>query len=174
MEKKYIIGIVVVLVVLVGGFLIMKNSAMAPYENSPATDTSQGTPISGATQNPSYPQNTTPPANTAPQGQVTTNSGATIVVYTEQGFIPETVTIKKGGTVTFKNKSGRKMWIAANPHPIHTGYPEKSPSDCLGSSFDACTGVVAGADWSFTFNSAGTWRYHDHLRENYQGTVVVQ
>lgn len=171
MEKKYIVSGIIVLVVLIGGFVIIKNSKTTTTVDFSATSTAPGKgageiiPTVGSDPN---------KASVGAAGGQTTNSPATVVIYTEQGFTPEIVTIKKGGSVTFRNKSGRDMWVASNPHPTHTFYPEKSASDCLGSSFDACRGVAAGADWSFAFKSLGRWRYHDHLREDSQGTVIVE
>jgi len=165
--KKYIVIGIVVLVIILGGSLILRNRNTPTYVDPPQDNTS----TNQVTQTPGGDPNKT--ARSARQGQRAASPAATIV-YTEQGFTPETITIKKGETVTFKNKSGRGMWVASNPHPTHTFYPEKSPSDCLGSSFDACQAVAAGADWSYTFTSVGVWRYHDHLREDNQGTVIVQ
>ncbi|MBI2623230.1 MAG: hypothetical protein HYW65_01475 [Candidatus Liptonbacteria bacterium] len=97
---------------------------------------------------------------------------AVTVIYTDAGFSPATVTVKKGGTVTFKNNSSRAFWPASGPHPEHTGYPEKGT--CGGSAFDSCTAVAAGGEWSLTFNQIGTWRYHDHLNSVKRGTIVVE
>lgn len=170
--KKYLTGIVI-LAILFGAwfFTRARNAASSLYENnpamadSPAQNPSAQEAAGGANINPgNFPERDSP---------VGAQSVAA-VIYTEQGFIPETITVKKGEAIAFKNKSGRDMWVGSNPHPTHTLYPEKSVSDCLGSSFDTCKGVPAGTDWLYTFNSVGTWRYHDHLRESNRGTVVVE
>ncbi len=96
------------------------------------------------------------------------------ITYTEDGFIPESVTIIEGSTVTFVNESDEKMWIGSDDHPTHTLYPAKSDSDCLGSSFDQCKAVEKGGEWSFTFDEVGTWGYHNHARARNSGTIVVQ
>ena len=64
-----------------------------------------------------------------------------VVTYTASGFSPTTVTISKGESVTWKNESNRRMWVASAVHPTHTIYPEQTDVDCLGSSFDACAGA---------------------------------
>jgi hypothetical protein len=66
------------------------------------------------------------------------------------------------------------MWVASAQHPTHTVYPEKTDADCLGSAFDACEGVSPGNSWSFTFNEVGEWGYHNHLRANHWGRVIVE
>lgn len=86
------------------------------------------------------------------------------VSYTSSGFSPTTVTIKKGATVKFINKSGNKMDVASNPHPTHTDY----------SGFDQWKSASKGKDeYSFTFEKVGTWGYHNHAKASDGGTVVV-
>lgn len=173
MKKSYLIGIIVLTILLGAWFFAQtRDNASLLYENNPAVTGSAQDPVAQGVAPAAGTDNSTTAGNN-PQGQ-TPDTTETVVIYTEQGFIPETVTVKKGEAVTFKNKSGRNMWVGSNPHPTHTLYPEKSPSDCLGSSFDACKGTPAGSDWSYAFNSTGTWRYHDHLQPENQGTVIVQ
>jgi len=97
-----------------------------------------------------------------------------LVEYTDAGFSPKTVTISKGETVRFVNTSSSGVWVGGNNHPSHTQYPEKSADDCLGTSFDTCRVLEGAAEfWEFTFNEVGTWGYHNHIRSNNGGTVVV-
>ena len=91
-------------------------------------------------------------------------SAATAVVINENGnFSPSEVKIKKGGTVTWVNKSQNPVWPASNPHPIHTDYP----------GFDASRGLANGESYSFTFDKAGSWGYHNHLNPGMRGEVKV-
>jgi hypothetical protein len=80
------------------------------------------------------------------------------------GFVPKSVTIRQGDTVVFENRDQRARWPAANIHPTHQIYPD----------FDPRAPVVPGQRWSFTFQRAGAWNYHDHLAPELGGTVVVQ
>ena len=91
-------------------------------------------------------------------------SETTIVSYTDEGFTPAVLTVKTGTTVTFKNDSGELMWVASNPHPTHTGY----------AAFDADVGMTQGGIYTFTFNSIGTFGYHNHLNPSRAGTIIVQ
>ena len=99
-----------------------------------------------------------------------------VVTYSDDGFNPISVTIKKGQTVEFVNESEseRNMWPASNSHPSHTIYPEKTDSDCLGSSFDACERIAPEESWSFTFESVGSWKYHDHLKPKQTAIIIVE
>lgn len=85
------------------------------------------------------------------------------IVLTEKGFVPEQVTIKKGGTVTFKTRLNKEFWPASNIHPTHTIYPEFDPKRALKPT----------ETWSFTFQRTGDFRFHDHLSPNNTGVVSV-
>ena len=120
---------------------------------------------------------TTPPilVPPAPTPQTPPPTGGHVeykVTYSDSGFTPSTVNIKRGDTVTFVNRSVQDMWPASNPHPAHTAYPVQG--GCKASTFDACQGVHPGGSWSFVFTAAGTWGYHNHLNSGYQGSIVVQ
>ncbi len=95
-----------------------------------------------------------------------------VVTYTDKGFEPAQVTIRKGSAVTFMNRSSMPMRPAADPHPAHTGYPV--PGGCVASLLDSCQNIAPGTGWSFRFDAAGTWGYHDHLRPSFKGVVAVK
>lgn len=107
-----------------------------------------------------------------PDNETTQEEGtsitAEIIVYTDSGFSPSTLTIAAGTTVAFQNNSSGSFWPASDNHPTHTLYPEGS------CSFDPCESIEAGGSWSFTFNETGTWGYHDHLSPGRGGTIIVE
>lgn len=127
------------------------------------------------TMTPTDQTNTTP--NDTPQATTTTQVSHVTVNYTNQGFSPSSVNIPNGGTVTFVNQSSESMWVASNPHPVHTGYDGTSASQHCAAGysgaapFDQCT---AGNSFTFTFNKSGTWGYHNHADHAMTGTVLVQ
>lgn len=89
----------------------------------------------------------------------------TTVRYTARdGFLPAVLRIAKGTTVTFTNDDVEPLWVASNPHPTHTGYPELNSNGSLSQ----------GEIFVFTFNRLGTWGYHNHLNASWQGTVIVE
>ncbi len=154
-KKSIIIGFLV-LIAIVGGVLLFGEigpKATAPVVTEPATNTQ-----SSAAQGPTV--------------SASLSIGEAAITATDSGFSPSTITIKKGTTVTFKNESSMNVWPAANPHPIHTSYPEGG--GCIGSAFDACRGLAPGESWSFTFNDVGSWGFHDHLHPRDTGKVIVQ
>lgn len=94
------------------------------------------------------------------------------VVYSDGGYLPDPLIVKKGTTVTFENATENPMWTASDQHPSHRMYPTRG--GCLGSTFDACAGTPPGGSWSFTFDTVGSWNYHNHLNPANGGTIIVQ
>lgn len=113
--------------------------------------------------------------NAAPAAPVTT--GPVSVTYSSSGFAPHDVTVKKGEAVMFTNASAEGMQVASDSHPAHTGYDGTARREhcAVGAalSFDECVSATAGGQWSFTFNTAGVWKYHNHANEIFGGTVTV-
>ena len=99
---------------------------------------------------------------------------AITITLTDDGYVPSELTIKKGEAVRWVNDSNYEMWPASAVHPTHSLYPGKSPTDCLGSSFDACARIPGGGSWEFTFNDVGSWKFHDHVRPSKTGVVDVR
>jgi plastocyanin len=98
------------------------------------------------------------------------------VTYTAAGFQPQDLTIRKGGTVTFVNKSGNDMWVGGGEHPDHGGYDGTTRSEhCApgyagAAPFDQCG---EGDTYSFTFTKDGSFHYHNHLLDEDYGMITV-
>ncbi len=91
-------------------------------------------------------------------------SGKTWTVSMEPGkFVPDTLTIRAGDRVTFVNRDTEPRWPASNLHPTHGIYPE----------FDPQESVPPGSSWSFVFDRAGGWKFHDHLIPGLRGIIQV-
>ena len=151
----------------------LNNTEPTPTPTSPSgttptptvTKTLSGSPTLAPTASTSTPTPQTVVATSTPTPAPTSSVPTSAdVSYTDGGYSPGTVTIKVGGTVTFKNNSSKNMWPASDSHPTHTDYP----------GFDSLQGIAAGGQWSFTFTKTGTWGYHDHLTPGKTGTIVVQ
>jgi len=100
------------------------------------------------------------------------------VAYTDGGYAPGSLTIKKGDTVVFKNQSTKLMWTSSAMHPLHMVYGGKSLEDHCpdveNDDFDQCQNANPGESWAFTFNKTGTWGYHNHSNSSHFGKVVVE
>ncbi|XKT74800.1 MAG: hypothetical protein ACJKTH_01810 [Patescibacteria group bacterium UBA2163] len=99
-----------------------------------------------------------------PNTGIGTNVIAQTVTYTDSGFSPQTVEVRRGDTVQFVNKSSRPMWVASNEHPAHTVLP----------TFDQFSVSAFGESYEYTFEQEGTWEYHDHVNASELGTVIVR
>lgn len=101
-----------------------------------------------------------------------------VITYTDSGFTPGTITIKKGEIVVWKNESINSMWTASAMHPTHKAYPGTDNSACgtqtLLPMFDSCEKIAIGQSWSFKFDNIGTWKYHNHSNSSHFGTIVVE
>lgn len=100
------------------------------------------------------------------------------VTYTKDGYVPKSLTVTVGDTVTWVNDTETSMWTASAQHPTHTQYPGSGIEKCDTvdevTIFDACRAIAHGSQYSFTFTEAGTWRYHNHLATQDTGTIVVK
>jgi plastocyanin len=155
------IWIVVAVVVIGGGFWWWQSTQMPAVDTSSSgTSQGQGTPVQTGTS--------TSAGTGAPMSAT--------VAYNGSSFSPSSVTIAQGGSVTFTSTGGG-MWVASNPHPVHTGYDGTSMQQHCAAGytgaapFDQCSG---GTSFTFTFTKTGSWGYHNHLDHSAGGTVVVQ
>ncbi len=179
--KKIIIGGIVVLVLVIGGWFLLSKNTQAPVTQNnqqtnqapPENTGTLPTSISPTSTNPST-QNT---ADASIKVEVAT-SKTYDVTYKESGYSPSTLTIKAGDTVTFKNQGPGGMWTASGMHPSHTVYSgttlQQHCPDSANNSFDECQSVGTGQSWSFTFTKTGTWGYHNHVNASQFGKIIVE
>lgn len=146
--QRTLLVVLLIVVLAGGGYFLLKSQSQDPAET---TNTNELSDVE--------------PKNTDEKTPITIeNSAEVIVLYGSNGYSPATITIKRGQKVTFKNESGKQMWVASDDHPSHLIYPE----------FDAKTGTGTGSSYEFVFDKVGTWRYHDHLSPSRTGIVIVE
>ncbi|TSC68428.1 MAG: Plastocyanin [Parcubacteria group bacterium Gr01-1014_56] len=171
MKNSAIVVIILAVLVVFGGWYAYTNYYTA--SPTPSTDTTQNTTPSG-TDNTQVDNNTDGISADINAGVTVGTAMSASVVLTASGFSPKSVTIKKGGTVTFKNESTGAMWVATASHPTHTVYDGTTLGvHCTAgaaASFDQCS---SGTTYSFTFSKAGSFNYHNHVVTGQFGTVVV-
>lgn len=89
------------------------------------------------------------------------NSSLTIV-FTDSGFEQSKYTVKKGQTITVKNQSSNELEFASDEHPSHRQQPELNIAP-----------TATGASTTFTPTKTGTWGFHDHIRSQFTGELIV-
>lgn len=139
MNSKLLLGLLLVVIVAVGGYMLLSNRS---------TNTSQNQ--NTQTQN----NNQTDQAIQQEDVNVTVN---------ENGYEPQTVTIKLGTRVVWTNKSGGPVTVSSDAHPTHLLWPFLN----LGKFDD-------GSNVSVVFEKSGTYTYHNHLNVAQTGKVIVQ
>lgn len=87
-----------------------------------------------------------------------------VVVMDSTGFVPSTLTVPVGTTVTFLNQGSSPRWPASGVHPTHLLCP----------GFDSLGGIAPGASYSFTFLEKKTCPLHDHLNPGTRGSIIVE
>jgi len=171
MNSRILLVLVILIVVAAGGWYLVTQNSSEPTTNT-TTNGSNTTP-------PPPPSGTDVGMEDGTGGtdvsvDVNTQGYDALMAWTDSGYNPQTLTIKRGQTVRFVNQGTGDTWPASDIHPTHSLYPQKSASDCLGSSFDACKGLKPGQFYDFKFDTAGTWNCHNHLRANQKCSIVVQ
>lgn len=111
---------------------------------------------------------TVPPPVQQTQETDNTQTEVTTVKYSDAGFEPKQITVKKGTKVQFTNNAQIPMYVATDPHPAHTDYPEFEMGVVLQRHPEP------DEDFSFTFDKVGTWKYHNHAMPDHVATVVVE
>lgn len=162
---KYIWGIIVIAVIIVGVGLMSSKKNEPELKDSGITT---GMPTIDNVGQPEMEVNNDAPVITY------TPTEAVEVEYTEQGFAPKEISIKQGDSVKFINKSSGQMWVASAMHPSHKIYSGTALNEhCPDSKSDAFDQCSAGQEFLFIFNKAGSWNYHNHLNASQFGKVVV-
>lgn len=88
--------------------------------------------------------------------------GSTILIR-EDGFFPDTLTVRSGTTVKFVNEDKYWHWPASDPHPSHTFYSELDPREP----------IKPGGIWQVMLTKPGKWGIHDHLAPYVVGQIIV-
>lgn len=106
-------------------------------------------------------------------GKVASSTGFQVLVsYTEKGFEPYAVTIKKGEAIRFTNNSATDLWVAADGRQSVI-YP-RTKVMCGSSDLDSCEPLPPRDFWEFSFNEAGKWDVTNNLNKTHVLTVTVE
>lgn len=107
------------------------------------------------------------PRSTNPYQTPSAKAASATITYTAAGFEPRDIQVAKGTQVNFLNRTQLPLWVASDPHPEHTDYPELDAGVIAGEH------VQPGRDFGFKFDKAGTWKYHNHSAPEHSATITV-
>ena len=159
MNKKYIIGALVVVLVVWTGLSWGKKAAVAPQ-----TGDVTGVATTTKVVTPTAVKKTTTTGTTAPKvtSYTIAKDGSYIVSYTDSGFKPLTLTISSGKSIKFVNNSNGQMSIAS--------------ADVGGMGFTSLNqgGAVGRGGTFYATLGQGTWHYMNRANQNLRGTIVVK
>jgi plastocyanin len=88
-----------------------------------------------------------------------------VIHITATGFEPGTVLIKAGSKVSWSNvdNANPAHWVESDPYPTPS-----NPADLTSGRMSVET------EYTYTFNKAGTYHYHDRLFPTHSGTITVE
>lgn len=84
------------------------------------------------------------------------------ITFTDDGFEPSELTVKKGTVIAIKNESSRSVQFSSDDHPAHRDNTEMNMNS-----------LAPGESSSYTATAVGEWGYHDHIDESKTGTITV-
>ncbi len=81
----------------------------------------------------------------------------------KDGFDTQKIVINQGDIIKFENNDDTDRWPASDIHPTHAIYPDFDPKQPLKPK----------ESWQFQFTKSGTFRFHDHLKPEFNGEIEV-
>lgn len=151
MNKKLVIGLVAVVIVVAGFaavFGLHKNASAPANQEAASSQAADETDSSEQTE--------------ATSSNDQTSSQTATITFTDDGFMPSTLTVKKGTVVTVKNSSSNRVQFSSDDHPTHRLDPEINLEV-----------LEPGESASFTAKTVGTHGFHDHIDDSKVGTLIV-
>ncbi len=98
---------------------------------------------------------------TTPVGQEAANRVE--VTVKADGFEPKSISVKAGGKVLWINQSGETANVSSDSHPTHQL-----------NTFLNLGEFSQGSSVETTFEKPGSYSYHNHLKPEQTGTVIVE
>lgn len=109
---------------------------------------------------------TTLPSNTPSDGiaaDAADRQTTATITYTDDGFEPDSLTVKAGSAIRIENKSSMSLAFNSDDHPTHTDQGELNVGD-----------VPRGGSQEFTVTEKGTWGFHNHDNATHSGKLIVE
>lgn len=155
----------VVIALIIIGALVILGVVFSMQKNQYTPQTPVDTNTAGTKETGSSPtssgtgQKTTTGTKTATPVPQPLPSGVVLVSYTDAGFVPNTLEVKRGNVVRFVNNSNRSLWVITTVDTY--------------SAFDQGKSVGKGGIFEFTFAQTGAWGYKNLNSSSHTGTIIV-
>lgn len=150
MNVKILVPVIIIVIAILGGVFWWVASQL---DEAASNNNTQPTP----TPTPELAV----PESTESGSESVLPASDNVVTLTENGFEPANLVVPVGAEVQFVNESGQGMWVASDPHPVHTDYADFDQKE-------------VGDTYSFTFTEPGAYTYHNHQNESQTGLVLVE
>lgn len=85
-----------------------------------------------------------------------------VIMYSDSGFEPSPLTVKKGTTITVTNNSSSDLMFASADHPAHQDNTELNIDT-----------IEPGKSGTVVITKTGTWGYHNHDNAEHAGQIIV-
>ncbi len=161
--------IVIALLLAVSGVLSVVH--FPSKKTTATTDGSNSTATTAPVEN--LPVEAPPPITEHMKKVVAASIGFAVAIsYTDNGFEPADVQIKKGESVRFTNNSSHTMWVMSSGGDGGV-YPAADDS-CGQTAFDTCIALPPHDIWEFKFDVPGTWVYRNSAHKADVGVIRVK
>ena len=85
------------------------------------------------------------------------------IVFSDNGFSQESYTFAEGSTVTVENQSSSPLQFSSDNHPAHTDEPKLNMPT-----------IQPGKTGNLMPPEKGTYGFHDHLNDQFKGTLIIE
>ena len=157
MNKKIILGVVVIAILVVAIILVMSNGSTSVSPNAIESQ-QQNPPQAVAPINPQSitPSSTAPTSSVPVAGPPAPMQQVALIVIQNFKFDSSSLTVKKGTTVVWDNNDSMAHTVTSDE-----GSELASPS------------IAPGGNYDHVFNSIGTFTYHCTIHPSMKGTIIV-
>lgn len=91
-----------------------------------------------------------------------TATGTATISFTDDGFSPGELTVKRGTVVTIRNESSNEVQFSSDDHPTHR----------INEGMNLPV-LAPGESDTFVAEEIGEWGFHDHIDASHTGSITV-
>lgn len=161
MNNKTGIAVIIGVLLLLGAFVVVKNSQQTTQVLPQTQDGEERQEDTASSSQETGEEEEMEKEETAMTEESQVEEVTVSVA--DAGFEPQSVTVKAGTKVVWVNNTAQTTNVSSAKHPTHLEYPPLNLAN-----------FEPGESISLVFDTPGTYKYHDHLNPTKFGTVVVE